>query len=245
MNRKPVLFLLFFCLGVETAGAQQRQDWMKSWVYGGRSRSEVKDQLVFDSQQRLTMIDRLCTLDDVQQQKLSKAAGADISRFFREVDTIERKLETMDVGAINQNLNEVWQVVSPIQQKMRQGVFAEKSLFQKVVRKTLSDQQQSVYQAELERVRRRRWKIVTRLNVADIERSMPLMADQRKKLLALLDEQKLSMKMQKQIDGYAGFLKLMKIQNREATLSEFLDADQSKVIASYCERFKGWEGMIE
>ena len=237
--------VIFALLALVDFASAQQQDWIKSWGFGGRSRSQVEEQLTFDSKQRVALLDRLCSLDDAQQQKLSRAADTDVCRFFREVDSIERKVETMDLGDNNRNINEVFQVISPIQTKLREGLFAEQSLFQKVVRSTLTDQQQSLYEAEMEKNRRRRWTVMTRSNLADIERSMPLVADQREKLLELMEEQELPIKMQKQMDGYAGYLKLLMIDDREAVLAEFLDDDQVEVISKYCERYRGWERMLK
>ncbi|NND97544.1 MAG: hypothetical protein HKN47_09480 [Pirellulaceae bacterium] len=222
-----------------------KQDWVAMWAFNGRSEAEVKTQLRSDYQMRLKMIDRLCGLDQPQVSKLETAASADITRLFRKVTEVRREVDALDLdGNNNQDVNQIWQIVSPISTRLQQGVFEEKSLFQKVMRSTLSKQQQDRYKEELAENRRRRWKAITRVNVAEIERSMPLLNDQRRKLLEILDEQDLPTKITKQMDGYVGYLKLIKAKKQNAGLEIFLDKQQMVVIQQYCDRYRGWEGML-
>ncbi len=122
-------------------------------------------------------------------------------------------------------------------------MFAEGSLFDKVFHSSLDDSQQQLYEAQIQLDRARRWKAITRTNVADIEKSMPLLGHQREKLLKLLDEVEVPKKMNKHMDGYVGYLRLIKVEEKE--LAEFLDEHQLAVIEQYRERYQGWAGMFQ
>ncbi|MGB7343316.1 MAG: hypothetical protein WBD20_03830 [Pirellulaceae bacterium] len=239
---------IFLWLYSSNASAQffaaQRQDWISSWVLNGQTEQQYAKQLKNDYQMRVRMVDRLCQLEESQKSKLTLAADADVTRFFREVAAIRKKVDAMDLeGNQNQDINKIWEVVSPLSQQLQQGLFAEKSLFQRVMRSTLTEEQQGLYEAELAENRRRRWQAITRVNLVEIERSMPLLADQREKMLKIMDAQELPKTITEHMDGYVGFLKLTKAKKaNEKQFTEFLDKHQMKVIEQFCDRYQGWAG---
>ena len=219
-----------------------KQDWIASWVFQGQTEADFQKQLHFDYAMRVKMIDRLCELDEEQRSKLNLAGDADVTRFFRDVAKIRKKVDALELdGNQRDEINQVWEIVSPLQVKTNEGLFTDKSLFQRVMRSVLSEEQQDLYAAELQRNQRRRCRALTRINVAEIERSMPLLSEQREKLLELLDSQELPKTMNKHMEGYAGYLKLVKLMkaNKKA-LAELLDEKQLKVVDQYCDRYQGW-----
>ena len=227
-------------------GVQQQQDWVAMWAFNGRTEEQVQKQLKSDYKMQLKMIDRICDLQEQQTAKMTTAGEADVSRFFREVAKVRKEVEALDIKGNNNNeINKIWPIVTPIAQQMQQGIFADKSLFQKVMRSTLSKEQRDLYDAELEKNRRRKWKSVTRVNLVDIEKSMPLLGDQREKLLELLDAQRLPKKINKSMDGYVGYLKLLKAKRQDKNLGGILDKQQMAVIDQYCDKYRGWENMVK
>ena len=226
--------------------ANQNQDWVAMWAFNGRTDDQVRKQLDNELQMRIGMVDRLCELDDGQEAKLSRSAQADITRFFRQVTKIREEVKESGLNANNnQDMNKLWQIISPLTIAMQQGVFGENSLFQKVLRGTLEPEQSKTYKDALKKNRERRWKTLTRVNVAEIEKSTPLIGDQREKLLAILDKQEIPEKFNKQMDGYVGYLKLMKARKEDPTLGGFLDKHQLAVMNQYCDRYQGWMGMLQ
>lgn len=247
------IFLALAVLGSNCAfsqiffgGQRQEQDWVSNWAFNGRSEKQVESQLKSDYQMRLKMIDRLCDLQESQVAKMITAGDADVTRFFRDVAKVRREIDALGLkGNNNNDINRMWQVVSPISQQMQAGIFSEKSLFQKVMRSTLSEEQRDLYEAELKRNRQRRWRSITRVNVAEIEKSTPLLTEQREKLLELLDAQKIPDKINGNMDAYVGFLKLLKAKKQDKKLGNILDKQQMVVIQKYCDRYRGWEHMIK
>lgn len=246
------IFLASVTLGSSCAsaqvffGGQQQQDWVSNWAFNGRTEKQVESQLKSDYQMRLKMIDRLCDLQQPQVAKMTTAGDADVSRFFRDVAKARREVDALGLkGNNNNDINQMWQIVSPISQQMQAGIFSDKSLFQKVMRSTLSEGQHGLYEAELKKNRQRRWQTITRVNVAEIEKSTPLLADQRQKLLELLDAQEIPDKINSNMDAYIGFLKLLKAKKQDKKLGNILDKQQMVVIQKYCDRYRGWGNMIK
>ena len=142
----------------------------------------------------------------------------------------------------NNNVQEAWEVVSPLATRVQSGMFGDGSLFQKVVKSSLSDSQLALHNAELEKNRKRRWKAITRVNLAEIEKSVPLLEDQRQKLLDLMYEIEVPLKINQHMDGYVGYLRLIKVD--EEKIAKILDKHQMKVIEEYRQRYQGWAGMF-
>lgn len=224
----------------------QNEDWVAMWAFNGRSEQQVREQLTGQYETKISMLDRLCDLDETQHAKLDRSARADVSRFFREVTKIRKQVKDSGLNPNNnQDMNKMWQIISPLAQKMQQGVFGKDSLFQKVLRGTLNADQNKIYADELKRLQERRFKTITRINVAELEGSMPLIGDQRDKLLAILDKQTLpDFKENRHFEAYAGYLKLLLAKRKDPKLGGFLDKQQMAVIDQYCDRYRGWEGIL-
>ena len=251
-SRAAFVALALLLCGATNADAQffgnqqQEQDWISNWVFQGRSEKDIQSQLQSDCQMRLKMLDRVCDLSDSQMAKMTTAGDGDVTRFFRDVAQIRSELKKLGLkGNDNNDINQMWQIVSPLSQQFQKGMFAEKSLFQKVMRSALSEEQQDLYQAALDKNRKRRWKTLTRINVAEIEKSMPLLTEQREKLLELLDAQELPDKIDKHMDASVGYLKLLKAKMQDEDLGDILDKQQMAVIQKYCDRYRGWENRIK
>jgi hypothetical protein len=241
------IMLLVFAFGALTlakpAVAQVRanNDWVSMWALNGQSDQAFAKKLRSEIKMRVRVIDRICELDESQKAKLQIAADADVTRFMRDIARTREVLDGMKID--NNDVNEAWQIVSPLTTRVREGMFADGSLFQKVVRSSLNKSQQGQYEAELENQRQRRWRAITRVNVAEIEKAMPLLGEQREQLLQLLDAVKVPKRLNGNMDGYIGYLRLIKV-NRE-DLEEFLDEHQLAVLDQYRDRYKGWAHMFQ
>ena len=225
------------------AGGQQ--DWVAMWAFNGRSEEQVRTQLNAEGEMRVAQIDRVCSLNDGQKKKLAKAADADVKRFFRDVAKVRNQIVEMGGNEnVNQRINEIWPIVSPLAQRVQQGILADKSLFEKVIRSTLDEQQTNDYQQAMKDDQIRRRKVITRANLAEIERMLPLLSDQREKLLELMDAQELPDKINRQAVGYVGFIKLIKASKRDKQLANILDKHQLAVVNQICDQYRGWENMM-
>ena len=245
VSRIMLLMFAFAALNLSRpADAQLRRadnDWVSMWALNGQSDQAFAKKLRSEITMRVKVMDRICQLDQGQKAKLQIAAQADVTRFMRDIARTREILDGMEID--NNDVNEAWQIVSPLTTRVQTGMFADGSLFQKVIRSTLNESQQGQYDLELEQQRQRRWQAITRVNVAEMEKSMPLLGEQREQLLELLEAVKVPKKLSKHMDGYIGYLRLIKV--KPADLEKFLDEHQLAVVDQYRDRYKGWGNMFQ
>ena len=75
---------------------RNQNDWVSMWALNGRTEDQVAKQFRSDSKMRIQNMDRICDLNEQQQQKLKLAADADVTRFMRECSRIRLKLKDMN-----------------------------------------------------------------------------------------------------------------------------------------------------
>jgi hypothetical protein len=111
---------------------------------------------------QLAEIDRVCKLSESQKQKLQLAARGDLQRLLSEAAIFRLKYDKLMKGQKGNDpnaFNEVWQQMheelQPLQMRMMRGLTSDpKSLFMKVLPKTLTAEQQQAYDVvALERLR--------------------------------------------------------------------------------------------
>ncbi len=218
-----------------TALTQQQQDWIQSWLYNGRTEASVRLGLQHQAEQKLTQLKDQCRLTEEQAVKLKLAAAGDVNRFFHEVEQARKATKGLDQQ--NQNaVQEAWAVVSPLTTRLNAGLYEEKSLFAKVMASTLDAAQVGDYkQLQAEQLERRHHAMVL-TTVSTIEESLPLVQDQRTKLVELLDAQKLkAIQPQQGLETYVGYAKLAKVP--EADLEKLFDKEQMKTLKILRDRY--------
>jgi len=215
------------------ASAQQ-QDWIQSWLFNGRTDASVRLGLQNQAEQKLAQLKEQCRLTEEQATKLKLAAVGDVNRFFHEVEQARKATKGLDQQ--NQNaVQEAWAVVSPLTTRLNSGLYDEKSLFAKVMSSTLDAAQVDEYKRLLTEQLERRHHAVVLTTVSTIEDSLPLVADQRKKLVDLLDAQKVKTSQQQGMETYVGYAKLAKVP--EAELEKLFDKEQMKALKSLRDRY--------
>ena len=220
----------------------QQQDWIQSWLFNGRTEASVRLGLQNQAEQKLTQLKEQCCLTEEQATKLKLAAAGDVNRFFHEVEQARKATKGLDQQ--NQNaVQEAWAVVSPLTTRLNAGLYDEKSLFAKVMSSTLDAAQVDEYKRLLTEQLERRHHAVVLTTVSTIEDSLPLIADQRKKLVELLDAQKVKGSQQQGMETYVGYAKLAKVP--EAELEKLFDKEQMKVLKYLRERYAPIVQMVD
>ena len=215
------------------ASAQQ-QDWIQSWLFNGRTEASIRLGLQNQAEQKLTQLKEHCKLSDDQATKLKLAAAGDVNRFFHEVAQARKATKGLDQQ--NQNaVQEAWAVVSPLTTRLAAGLYDEKSLFARVMSSTLDADQVEEYKRLIAEQLERRHHAMVLSTVSTIEDSLPLVADQRVKLVELLDAQKIKGITQQGMESYVGYAKLAKIP--EAELEKLFDKEQMKVLKVLRDRY--------
>lgn len=160
----------------------------EQWVFGGglsaaAGRARIESRLSL----QLEELESRCRLTGAQKQKLELAARGDIGRFFKRVEASRDKY--LAIADDEQRSKDLWPEILPLQQKLRDGLFDEESLFAKTLEKTLDDEQtESYWSLRLER-RKFRYKAAIGAALMKLDSAVPLRDEQRNKLSEhLLDE---------------------------------------------------------
>lgn len=130
-------------------------------------------------------LQRSCQLNDDQKKKLLLAGRGDIKRFFDRYEQLRQSSPVVQHGE-GQQFVFVRQDVTPLQRSMQTGLFQEGSLFQKSIATTLTSEQLTRYEAELEERRLARHRTNVEMMVRLIERSVPLRDADRRELIKML-----------------------------------------------------------
>lgn len=137
--------------------------------------------------EKLFEIWEVCELNEAQMQKLSLAARGDITRFFDRVEQVRRKY--LEAKNDQNRMNEIWPEISSLRQQLARGLFGNKSMFAKTLRRTLTEEQQANYQAMLLDQRRTRYKAAIEETLCKIGDGIVLSPEQIEALQKLLLEQ--------------------------------------------------------
>lgn len=230
-------FVLACLIVLQVAGNSalaQQQDWIQSWLFNGRTEANIRLGLQNQAEQKLDQLKEHCRLSAEQAIKLKLAAAGDVNRFFHEVAQARKVTKGLDQQ--NQNaVQEAWAVVSPLTTRLNAGLYDEKSLFNKVMCSTLDADQVEEYSRLLAEQLERRHHAMVLTTVSTIEDSLPLVADQRAKLVELLDAQKIKAVQQQGMESYVGYAKLAKVPIAE--LEKLFDLEQVKALKTLRERY--------
>jgi hypothetical protein len=112
-----------------------------NWVYG-IDRSETRGaelSLVSQLQRRVNMLARSMSLSDSQIDQLSLAGQGDIRRFMDRVDEVKARFAHTRRGP--DTWRSILQECRPLQDDFRRGVFAEPSLFSKMMARIMTVEQ--------------------------------------------------------------------------------------------------------
>ncbi len=212
----------------------QQQDWIQSWVFNGRTETVVRESLQNQADQKLKQMEEACGLTAEQNSKLKLAATGDVNRFFHEVAQLRKA--TKDLNQQDQNtVQEAWTLISPLSTRLQAGLFDEKSLFAKVMSSTLDEAQANEYKKMLrEQIERRHHALVLAM-VSTLEKHVPMVGDQREKLIELLDAQPVKDVKQQGLEAFVGYAKLDRVPVKE--LEKLFDKDQLTVLNSLRERY--------
>lgn len=222
-------------------GRNLRQpDILAMYLFNGADEATFRRQLENRAQIRVTRIAEVVGLDPEQLEKLQLATHGDLSRFYRELEHVRQK--TKGLSSQNQNdMQKAWEFISPVQQRVANGIIGEDSLTERILQSLLDEEQRAKY-AEFQRQRSAaQFRTILRMTVSDLEKSLPLTEKQRDELIKLVEGKELPEKvfMQQQMQAYLGYVMLARLSDNE--LSDLLDKQQlltfRKLIDQVANRF--------
>jgi hypothetical protein len=165
------------------------EEHFNSWVFNGAGgdANGVRNRFQSLLTLRIDYIDKVCGLSEVQKKKLHLAGDGDIKRFFDRVD--EKRQKFLSVKRDQNNINEIFQEIQPLQQEMQAERFGDGSIFFKALKKTLKPDQVAKYEQAEEAKHRFRYRAKVDLAVAILDNAIGLSADQRTRLVKMISEE--------------------------------------------------------
>ncbi|MEK6261530.1 MAG: hypothetical protein AABP62_23270 [Planctomycetota bacterium] len=211
------------------------------WIFQGNGnaaagRARINSHLKL----KLDELDRVCVLTETQKLKLTLAARGDMKRFFDQVEELRRKF--LAVKNDQNGFNQIWQEISPLQQKQAAGLFGETSIFAKTVRKTLTDEQQARYRIVLDERRRFRYRATIEVSLTSLGNTVALRHDQHEALLKLMVEETQPPHLFGQYDNYVVMYEMSKLPAPK--LKGLLDERQWKLLQQQFNQARGLEAHL-
>lgn len=160
------------------------ENQLEQMVFGTRQGQSGLARAQTSLELQIAVVERIGNLSDEQKEKLELAGLGDLHRFFSRFETLNRDTPTGQITM--EQYQKMWQQAQPLQTRFRAGLHGRGSLFQKTLRNALSDEQISKFQKIDADRRRREYAAIVRATVAQIERAVPLTADQRTRLIELV-----------------------------------------------------------
>ena len=218
------------------------EDQFDQWVYGRKaSKKQHRERLDALVSLQLDRYDRMYQLSPKQKDLLRLAAQGDIKRLEDAVEIARKKFNVIRFD--QQKFNEIWQDIQPLQTKINNGVFDESSLLHKITPRILDQEQLAkVEQAELER---RKWIYQAKVSLAvtQLESSVPMLAEQRRQLEALLLEETDVPKKYGQYAYYVVMIHASKLP--EEKLKAIFDDAQWRALKQSFRQFRGMERHLK
>jgi hypothetical protein len=162
---------------------QPNLEQVDNWVFG-RVGGAAFARTRFDAALTLRIDDlqRACGLTDAQSKKLRLAGRGDIKRVFDRVEELKR---TFQRSYLDPN-NNIWQVIQPLRVEVNGGPFGDGSIFQKTIKKTLTDLQLACYDSLLRERRLSRHRSTVEWFVVNLDQVLGLSDDQRRRITELI-----------------------------------------------------------
>ena len=218
-----------------------RQDILAMYVFNGADEAAVKKQQDDGATVLVDRIVQITGIDESQRQKLTLAATGDLQRFYRELDLVREQTKDFDIQNQEQ-MQKAWQIMSPVQQRVHQGIFSQASLFEKILKAVLTEDQRTSYDEYLRKRERNLCTAVLHATIADMEKSLPLTGEQRTKLLELLEANPFPKKVQNGSLYNVGWVLLERLDDTE--VAKILDSQQQQTFKKMTKQFENQAGGL-
>lgn len=169
---------------------QQQQkigpEYFDQVIFSGTTERGARDKLNLLLIVRVDDIDRVAGLKPDQSQKLRLAGQMDVKRLFDQLDAARRQFDLERVDP--QKSLQARRNLQPFRRLVSDQVFEKGSLFDKMARTLLTDEQRAPYQRQLQERREFRQRALRETILLALDRQMPLLSSQRDELRELLAE---------------------------------------------------------
>jgi hypothetical protein len=236
-----------------TALDPQREDWLRSELFSGRSEAWSKMQSERSLAQRVSELESQCQLTSDQTKKLLLAGKGDIAKYFRDVESLYVELkpqasEAMDKKTLEGFIgsDDVKSRLKPLRERWRSGLHGVGSLYQGVLKQTLTVEQLTKITTESQQREQLRLTQKLMAFIVNIEKSMPLTSNQRNHLLQkLLSNYSKRLESRRVNVGDAGNKKSVNLATHESYLLTEADFNVAGLVSALMLRPEDLEEFLD
>lgn len=212
------------------------EEHFNQWVFNNQGNADsVHNRYESLLALKIDFVDKAVGLTEVQKKKLLLAGRGDIKRFFDRVD--EKRRRFLSVKRDQNNINEIFQEIQPLQVEMQGEHFGDGSFFAKTLARSLTDDQQAKFDKAMRERMQFRYRAKVELAVAILDNAVGFTADQRKKFVDLIVNETKAPKRFGQYDYYVVLYQAARIP--EAKLKPIFDENQWKILSRQIEQGRG------
>jgi hypothetical protein len=215
----------------------------QQYILQQKTEKAFREEVVSCSHDVIERVKLVCQLDPAQLENLQLAAEGDVVRFYREFERIKSEVKGITADDA-QAWQKAWPIISPLYQRVQQGIFDDSSLCHFVLNTTLNPDQLKQFQTAEAKRRDYAFKANCKTTIAELSREIPLTSGQREKLLSIMISVGRPKKSHPQLEGMVGMVILEKAGKRIEDESG-LDKKQRDHLVKLLEQARGMEGNFE
>lgn len=210
------------------------QDVVSMYLFNGKDEAGFKRNLETSCQLRVDRVAEVVGLTEDQRSKLELAIRGDLSRVYREMEKVRQKTKGLNMQD-QADMQKAWQEISPLYQRFQNGgVIDENSLYENVLASVLDEQQREQFQQYLDGRRQFKMQALAAASLSEMEKQMPLLADQREQLIKLVRQVPVPRKANG-MHAYVGYAILGRVKRN--AVADILDENQLKVYDDLIKQF--------
>jgi len=211
-------------------------------ICGSQGQSQAQKKVESLITLRVGALERAGGLSKDQTEKLRVAGAQDTQRFFRELDDLRLKCRGLNWND-RKFQEEIYPKMFELQSRFNGGLFADGSLFQKVLRSLARDNPTAPYIKEEQDRQQSRFRAMIEVTVVRFENGVSMTESQRQQFLKVLfDELKPPQNFGRQTE-YVVFYQMTKID--EAKLRPIFDDAQWRVLGNWLRNAKAMEQHLK
>jgi len=215
----------------------------QQYILQQKTEKVFREDVVAHSHDVIERVKLVCQLDPAQLEKLQLAAEGDVVRFYREFERIKSEVKGVKMDDA-QAWQQAWPILSPLYQRVLQGIFDDSSLCHSVVKTTLNTGQLEQFETAEAKRRDYAFKANCKTAIAELSREIPLTGDQRDRLLVIMLSVARPKKSHPRLESMLGMIILSKAIKQIEDESS-LDKKQLDHLVKLLERVRGVEGNFE
>ena len=215
----------------------------QQYILQQKTETAFREEVVSRSLDVIERVKLVCQLEPAQLDNLRLAAEGDVVRFYREFERIKSEVKGITVNDA-QAWQKAWPIISPLFQRVQQGIFDDSSLCHSALSTTLNPDQLKQFQTAEAKRRDYAFKANCKATIAELSREIPLTGEQREKLLSIMISVGRPRKSHPQLESMVGMVILGKA-GKQIEDESGLDKKQLDRLVKLLEQARAMEGNFE